>query len=57
MGFDVDKMTLGQVFSEYFGFSCQLAFHRLLDNHHPLSGAGTIGQTVAPAPSGLNLTQ
>jgi hypothetical protein len=31
--FVVDKMTLGQVFSEYFGFSCQSLFHQLLHNH------------------------
>jgi hypothetical protein len=38
-------VALGQVFSEYFGFPCQ-AFHRLLHSHHhhPLSGAGTLGQ-------------
>jgi hypothetical protein len=24
MGFVVDKVALGQVFSEYFGFSCQV---------------------------------
>jgi hypothetical protein len=27
MGFVVDKVALGQVFSEYFGFPCQ-SFHR-----------------------------
>jgi hypothetical protein len=26
-------VALGQVFSEYFGFPCQFAFHRLLHNH------------------------
>jgi hypothetical protein len=32
--------------------------HRLLHtHHHPSSGAGTIGQTVADVPSGLSLTQ
>jgi hypothetical protein len=41
----VDKVTLGQVFSEYFSFPCQSSFHQLLHNHHHLSsGAGTIGQ-------------
>jgi hypothetical protein len=42
-------LALGQVFSEYFGFPCQFAFHRLLHrHHHHLSfWAGTIGQTVA----------
>jgi hypothetical protein len=53
VGFVVNKVALGQVFSEYFGFPCQ-AFHRLLHtHHHPSSGAGIIGQVV---PSGLNLT-
>jgi hypothetical protein len=33
-GFVVDKMALGQVFSEYFGFPCQFSFHRLLHIHH-----------------------
>jgi hypothetical protein len=38
----VDKVALGQVFSEYFGFPCQSSFHQFLDNHHHLtSGAGT----------------
>jgi hypothetical protein len=28
--FLVDKVALGQVFSEYFGFPCQSSFHRVL---------------------------
>jgi hypothetical protein len=45
VGFMVDKVALGQVFSEYFGFPCQSSFHQFLHNHHHLSsGAGTIGQ-------------
>jgi hypothetical protein len=44
VGFVVDKLALGQVFSEYFGFPCQPSFHQLLHNHHLPSGAGTIGQ-------------
>jgi hypothetical protein len=45
VGFVVDKVALGQVFFEYFGFPCQSLFHQLLHNHHHLSsGAGTIGQ-------------
>jgi hypothetical protein len=32
----VDKVALGQVFSEYFGFPCQSSFHQLLHNHHHL---------------------
>jgi hypothetical protein len=40
VGFVVDKVAAGQVFSEYFGFRCQFAFHRLLHNHpHLSSGA------------------
>jgi hypothetical protein len=56
MGFVVDKVALGQVFSEYFGFRCQFFFHQLLyiHHHHLSSGAGTIGQTVADVPSGLS---
>jgi hypothetical protein len=45
VGFVVDKVALGQVFSEYLGFSCQSSFHQFLHNHHHLSsGAGTTGQ-------------
>jgi hypothetical protein len=40
----VDKVALGQVFTEYFGFPCQFSFHRLLHNHHLSPGAGTGGQ-------------
>jgi hypothetical protein len=40
----VDKVALGQVFSEYFGFPCQSSFHQLLHNYQLSSGAGTIGQ-------------
>jgi hypothetical protein len=57
VGFVADKLALGQVFSEYFGFSCQLSFHRLLHIHHHLSsGAGTVGQLVGDVPSGISLT-
>jgi hypothetical protein len=57
VGFVVNKVALGQVFSAYFGLPCQFAFHRLHHNHHHLSsGAGTIGQTVAAVPSWLKLT-
>jgi hypothetical protein len=37
MGFVVDKVALGQVFSEYFGIPCQFLFHQLLNNDHRLS--------------------
>jgi hypothetical protein len=36
MEFVVDKVALGQVFSEYFGFPCQSSFHQFLLHHnHP----------------------
>jgi hypothetical protein len=44
VGFVVDKMALEQVSSEYFCFSCQFSFRRLLHTHHLSSGTGTIGQ-------------
>jgi hypothetical protein len=45
VGFVMDKVALGQVFSEYFGFPCHPSFHQLLQNDHNLSsGDGTIGQ-------------
>jgi hypothetical protein len=56
VGFVVDKVALGQVFSEYFGFTCQFSFHRPLHTHRLSSGAGTIDQLVADVPSGLSLT-
>jgi hypothetical protein len=56
MGFVVGEVALGQVFSEYFGFLCQVPFHRLLHTHHLLAGSGEIGQLVADVPSGLSLT-
>jgi hypothetical protein len=34
VGFMVDKVALGQVFSNYFGFPCQSSFHQLLHNQH-----------------------
>jgi hypothetical protein len=43
-GILVDKVALGQVFSEYFVFPRQSSFHQLLHNHHRSSGAGTIGK-------------
>jgi hypothetical protein len=37
VGFVVDKLASGQIFSEYFGFPCQnRSFHKLLHPHnHP----------------------
>jgi hypothetical protein len=34
VGFVVDKVALGQVFSEYFGFPCQSSFHRIILHPH-----------------------
>jgi hypothetical protein len=34
VGFVLDKVTLGQVFSEYFGFPCQSSFHEILHHNH-----------------------
>jgi hypothetical protein len=56
VGFVVDKVALGQLFSECFGFPCQFSFHRPLHTHHLSSGTGTIGQIAADVPSGLSLT-
>jgi hypothetical protein len=35
VGFVVDEVALGQVFSEYFGFPCQSSFHQILHHNHP----------------------
>jgi hypothetical protein len=36
VGFVVDKVAVGRVFSEYFGFLCQSTFHQILHHHnHP----------------------
>jgi hypothetical protein len=54
MGFVVDRVALVQVFSKYFSVLGQFSFHQIL--HTYLSfGAGTIGELVASAPSGLTL--
>jgi hypothetical protein len=34
VGFVVDKVALGHVFSEYFGFPCQPSFNQILHHHH-----------------------
>jgi hypothetical protein len=54
--FLIDKVILGQVFSEYFCFPLK-SFDRLLYTHHCLSSeTGIIGQIVAGEPSELSLT-
>jgi hypothetical protein len=55
VGFVVDKVVLGQFFSEYFGFPYQFSFHQMFHTHLS-SGAGTIGQLVVDLPSGLSVT-
>jgi hypothetical protein len=46
----VDKVAVGQDFSEYFGFH-RHSFHQLLHaHHHPSSEAGTIGKMLADVP-------
>jgi hypothetical protein len=42
--FVVDKVALGQVFSEYFGFPCQFSFHQLLQKSF-ITGVCAIGQS------------
>jgi hypothetical protein len=56
VGFMVDEVALGQVFSEYFGFPCEFSFHQLFHTRHLSSGAGTIGQLVAAVPSALTIS-
>jgi hypothetical protein len=56
MGFLVDNVVLGQVFSEYFGFPYQFLFQRLLHTHHLSSSGAKIRQLSADVPSGLSLT-
>jgi hypothetical protein len=56
VGFVVNKVALGQVFSKYFGFPCR-SFHRVLHSHlHPSSSAAAIGQIMAHIPTRLSLT-
>jgi hypothetical protein len=57
VGFVVNRVALGQVFSEYVGFPCQFSFHLLLHNHYRLwSGAATVVQIAAEVSSGFSLT-
>jgi hypothetical protein len=56
VGFVVDRVELGQVFSEFVGFSYKFSFHRLLHTHHLSSGSGTTGQLMADVTSGLGVT-
>jgi hypothetical protein len=53
VGFVVDKVALGSVFSEYLGFPCQYSFHQILHSHnHP----GRYNRPdVADVPSGPSM--
>jgi hypothetical protein len=55
MEFVVDKVALGQVFYEYFGFPCQSSFHQII-HHHNHPGQVQICHSVADVPSGLSST-
>jgi hypothetical protein len=44
MGFMVDKMALGQVFSQYFSFPSQFLLNQMFLHSQLSFGAGTIGQ-------------
>jgi hypothetical protein len=39
VGFVVDKVALGQVFSEVFGFTLSISFHRRSQNSYHLGNA------------------
>jgi hypothetical protein len=52
--FMVYKAALGQVFFEYFGFSCQ-EFYRLFHTHHLSSEVGTVRRSGL-SKSGLGST-
>jgi hypothetical protein len=53
--FVVDKVALGQVFSEYFGFPCQSSFYQLLQKSSSSIIWGLYNRPeVAAVPSGLS---
>jgi hypothetical protein len=49
VGFVVDKVELDQDLSEYFSFSCQFLFHKMLHNC-PSFSTDTIYRLVADVP-------
>jgi hypothetical protein len=51
VGFVVDKVALGQVISEYFGFLCQSSFHQFLYHHNHPGLALPIGSNWTSLPS------
>jgi hypothetical protein len=57
VGFVVDKVALGQVFFEYFGFPCQSSFHQISpQSPSPIIWGWYNMPVVAAVPSGLSLT-
>jgi hypothetical protein len=55
VGFVVDKMASGQVFSEYFDFPCQPYFIPPTSSSPQSPGTGTIGQVLAAVPRGPSM--
>jgi hypothetical protein len=58
VGFMVDKVASGQVFSEYFGFPCQnRSFQELLDHHnHPGQLADAFRRADQPSKESCQLS-
>jgi hypothetical protein len=56
VGYMVDKVASGQVFSEYFGFPCQYrSFHQLLHHHdHPGQLAESLRRADHPSKESCN---
>jgi hypothetical protein len=54
--FLVDIVALGQVFSKYLGYLCQLSSHQMLNFFHLSSEAGTKGCLWCVSAKGLSLT-
>jgi hypothetical protein len=54
--FVVDKVALGQVFSEYFGFPCQSSFHQLLQKSSSPIIWGLYNRSKRPQYQGLSPT-
>jgi hypothetical protein len=46
VGFVVDKVAMGQVFSELLGFRCKSIFHQFFHNHHHLSSRAGSGRST-----------
>jgi hypothetical protein len=55
VGFVLDKMALGQVFSEYFGFPCQPHFIPPTSPSSQSPRTGTRGQYMAAVPRGPSM--